>query len=160
VIQAEWRDIVLHHTGVYLTHRWNVFRWVFLTPDLDKCVPVHVGVEGPAEKIAALRLISGQDQADGAAYHYAQRFFATPVYSHLTYAVIAVLVGGLLMLRRDPADLAVVALLISGLGFAASFFLISIACDYRYLYFLDLAALAGLFYLSLDPPWRRRRSAA
>jgi hypothetical protein len=51
-----------------------------------------------------------------------------------------------------------VGLMVSGLGFAASFFLISIACDYRYLYFLDLAALAGLFYVAVDPPWTRRKS--
>ena len=36
--------------------------------------------------------------------------------------------------------------------FAASFALISVACDYRYLYLLDLAAMAGA-------PLRRARSA-
>jgi tellurite resistance protein TehA-like permease len=35
--------------------------------------------------------------------------------------------------------------------FAASFFFISIACDYRYLYGIDLAAMVTLFYLALDP---------
>ena len=43
-------------------------------------------------------------------------------------------------------------LLLSGLGFTASFFLISIACDYRYLYMLDLATLVALVYWALDPP--------
>ena len=42
------------------------------------------------------------------------------------------------------------ALIASALAFTASFFVISISCDYRYLYFLDLSALAALFYLSLD----------
>jgi hypothetical protein len=39
----------------------------------------------------------------------------------------------------------------------SSFFIISIACDYRYLYFTDLAALAGLIYAAVDPPmpWRK-----
>jgi len=39
-----------------------------------------------------------------------------------------------------------------GLAFAASFFQsFSIACDYRYLYFTDLAAIAGLIYLRRGP---------
>jgi hypothetical protein len=42
-------------------------------------------------------------------------------------------------------------MLLASLAFTASFFVISIACDYRYLYALDLAALASLFYLALDP---------
>lgn len=160
VIQAEWRDIIVHHTDVYLAHRIDVFRWVFLTPELDKCVPLHVGVDGPPVTVAALKLVAGQDQADGAAYAYAQRFFGTPVYSHLTYAVIAALVVGVLLLRRDPADMAIVGLQLAALGFTASFFLISIACDYRYLYLLDLSALAGLLYVAVDPPWRGRKAAA
>jgi hypothetical protein len=31
-----------------------------------------------------------------------------------------------------------------------------VACDYRYLYFLDMAAISGLIYLALDPSLRRR----
>jgi len=50
--------------------------------------------------------------------------------------------------------LAIAAMLASALAFAASFLVISIACDYRYLYFLDLAAMAGALYVALDPPWR------
>jgi hypothetical protein len=50
-----------------------------------------------------------------------------------------------------------IGLQLAAIGFAASFLVISIACDYRYLYFLDVAALTGLLYLSLDPAvWRRR----
>jgi hypothetical protein len=37
------------------------------------------------------------------------------------------------------------------LAFALSFFAISISCDYRYLYALDMASLAALFYLARDP---------
>lgn len=159
-VREEWKDIILDHPDLYLTHRLAVFRQVFLTPDIGKCVPIHVGVAGPPEKITALKLTEGVDPADQAVYVYAERFFATPVYSHLSYAIIAVVVGGLLLLRRDPADMVVVAMLISGLGFAASFFVISLACDYRYLYFLDLSAMAGLLYLAVDPAvWRKRGRA-
>lgn len=156
-MRAAWFDVILEHPDLYLRHRMAAFRWVFLTPEVGRCVPLHVGVEGPPEKIAALNLTPGADPADKAVYVYAQRFFQTPVYSHLTYAILAVAVAGLLMLRRDPADWVVAALMVAALGFAASFFMISLACDYRYLYFLDLAALAGLLYLAIDPPFGARR---
>ena len=68
----------------------------------------------------------------------------------------------LLLWRREPADIAMAALIGGALAFAASFFVISIACDYRYLYLLDAAAITGVLYLALDPnlsrPTRRRRA--
>jgi hypothetical protein len=160
-MRAAWLDVIFEHPDLYLRHRLGAFTWVFLTPEVGRCVPLHVGVEGPPEKIAALKLAPGADPQDMAVYRYAERFFQTPVYSHLTYAVIAVAVAGLLLLRRDPADMAIVALMLGALGFTASFFVISLACDYRYLYFLDLAALTGLLYLAIDPPFgaSRRRAA-
>jgi hypothetical protein len=60
-----------------------------------------------------------------------------------------------LLIRREPADLAIAALLAGALAAAASFFVISIACDYRYLYFLDLAAITALIYVAIDPRLRR-----
>ena len=81
----------------------------------------------------------------------------TPALSHLAFAAIALLVGVALLVRRDPADLAMAGLMAGALGFAASFFVISIACDYRYLYLLDLSAITGLLYLAIDPRLRSRR---
>jgi hypothetical protein len=65
--------------------------------------------------------------------------------------LFATLAAGLLLwlviFSRSGADLAVAGLLASALVFAASFFVVSVACDYRYLYFLDLTALAGALYV-------------
>jgi hypothetical protein len=49
---------------------------------------------------------------------------------------------------------AIAALMIAVLGFAATFLVASIACDYRYLYALDLAAITGVLYLAVDPSRR------
>jgi len=155
LVGAEWRDLIIKHPKAYLAQRLDVFSWVFLTPKLERCLPVFVGVEGPAPLVASLRLINGTDPADISLANYATYFYGTPVFSHLAYAVIALVVTGLLLWRRDEADYAIAGLMLSALGFAASFFVISIACDYRYLYFLDLAAMVGLFYLVLDPSFRR-----
>ena len=48
------------------------------------------------------------------------------------------------------------AFMAGALAFAASFFVISIACDYRYLYLLDVAGITGVLYLAADPRLRRR----
>lgn len=45
-------------------------------------------------------------------------------------------------------------MLISAIAFASSFFVISIACDYRYLLFLDIASLASTFYVALTTRYR------
>jgi hypothetical protein len=62
----------------------------------------------------------------------------------------------LVWLRKLPGDTAVIGMLAAAFLFTASFFVISIACDYRYLYFLDLAALSAWFYVALGPLKRSR----
>ena len=139
----------------YLAHRWDAFRWVFLTPMIDSCVPLFVGVDGPRPVLADLRMAPGVDPADQAMFNYGTYFLDTPAFSHLGYAIAALVAAALMLVRHEPQDIAMAGLMIAGLGFAASFFVISIACDYRYLYFLDLAALTGVLYLAIDPPWPR-----
>ena len=157
VVFAQWRDIVTQHPDAYLRHRWDVFRWVLTTPKIDSCLPMHVGVGGPEDLAASLGIAIAADPADQALYNYATWFFDTPLYSHVFYALIALVSAGVLLWRREAADLVIVAMLLSALAFAASFAVISIACDYRYLYYLDLAAMAGLLYIVMDPPYGRLR---
>ena len=155
-MHAQWRRIVIHYPAAYLLQRADVFRWTFLTPDLAQCLPVQVGVAGPEAMLKTLNLQAGIDIQDQGLADYARRFYGTPVYSHLTWAIVAVVVIVLLLRRRDPVDWVFVALLGGTLAFTASFFVISVACDYRYLYLLDLAAMAGGLYAALDPPrWRK-----
>ncbi len=158
VVGLQWISLVRHHPMAYIHHRWDVFAAVFLTPHIDSCLPLYVGVDGPAENLADLKLTSGVDAVDQKLYNYGTRFLDTPAISHLAFAGLAIALIAGLLIRRSPQDIAMAGLLLSGLAFAGSFFLISIACDYRYLYFLDLATLAGLFYLAVDPPWTRAQS--
>lgn len=156
VIQAEWLDLVTGNPGLYLQGRLLAFQQVFATPAIDRCLPVHVGIMGPAKALSELGIARRADAHDGRIYNYATWFFETPAMSHLAYAVVALAVFIALMFRRDPADLVIAGLMAGALGFAASFFAISIACDYRYLYILDLAALTGALYLAIDPRIRAR----
>ena len=155
-MDAQWRRIIIHYPAAYLLQRADVFRWTFLTPKLELCLPITVGVSGPDAMIKGLDIEGGIDSKAQALADYARTFYATPVFSHLTWALVAVAVIVLLLRRRDPSDWMFVALLGGSLVFTASFFVISVACDYRYLYLLDLAAIVGVLYTALDPPsWKK-----
>ena len=154
---AQWRAIILRHPAAYLLQRADVFRWTLLTPKLELCLPVAVGVSGSPDMLKDLDIQAGARPQDQGLAEYASHFYRTPVYSHLTWVVVALGMIGLLLRRRDPADCAVIGLLVGALAFTASFAIISVACDYRYLYLMDLAGMAGLLYVALDPPrWRGR----
>ena len=141
----------------YAGRRLEVFRWVFLTPDIDQCLPVHLGVDGPPKQMQQLGIRPRQGELDDTRlWNYTTWWMDTPGLSHAAYAVVALLVAGVLLVRREAADIAMAGLMLSALSFAASFYVISLACDYRYLYFLDLAAITGLIYVALDPRIRRR----
>jgi hypothetical protein len=155
--EAQWVDLVTNHTGLYLRVRWEDFRWVLAPPVIDFCLPVYVGIDAPAPLLQGLKLDRRYYRADVELTNYATWFLDTPVYSHLGYAVISLVLALLLLLRRQPTDIPMAALQLAGVAFTASFFVISIACDYRYLYFTDLAALTGLIYAAIDPPWPGRR---
>ena len=154
-LAADWRGLVLHRPELYLQRRLEAFRWVFLTPRIERCLPVALGLQGPHEVIDELGLAWRWSSADESLLRYDRRFLGTPVHSHLFWALVALAAGLLLLRRREPADIVMAAMLAAALAFSGSFLVISIACDYRYLYFLDLAAIAAVLYLALDPPWRR-----
>jgi hypothetical protein len=151
VVAQSWRNLILRHPWTYLRVRAEVFRWVFLTPDLALCVPYIVGVNGPPDEMKHLGLTPRFDGRDETLNDYAGRFMGTPVFSHVAWGALALVAFILLVRRRKPADIAIAGMLGGALMCTASFFVISIACDYRYLYGLDLAAMAAAFYLSLDP---------
>ena len=153
----QWVDLILRHPTLYLRVRWEDFRWVFAPPVIDWCLPVYVGVDAPIDKMAPLRLEHRYVESDVELSNYASWFLDTPLLSHVTYAVVSLLLAALFLWRRQTPDIVMAALQLSAAAFAASFFIISIACDYRYMYFTDLAALVGVIYAALDPSFRRPR---
>jgi hypothetical protein len=160
VMFAQWRDLVLHHPLEYLKIRTRVFAWVFLTPRLDRCHPVFVGVDGLPAYMRDLHLATRRRPQDDWLKAYAEDFVGTPVFSHLTFALLALGELVILLRRGSPTDLAMSFLLGAALAFAASFFVISIACDYRYLLFLDLSALVAGLYLAAARPQKRPKAGA
>ncbi|HTT85327.1 MAG TPA: hypothetical protein VMF67_17760 [Rhizomicrobium sp.] len=152
-LAAQWYDLMRRHPWLYLKTRATVFAQVLFTPDIAGCRPVFVGIEGPAGEMGDLNIAPRKDARDLALQAYARAFTNTPVFSHALYVLLAVAGIVMLLRRRALGDEAIVSMLIAALLFTASFFVISIACDYRYLYFLDLAAIVAVFYLALDPAY-------
>jgi hypothetical protein len=124
---------------------------VLAPPDILVCHPDVVGVDGPPDEMKVLGLKPHIRTQDRFLHSYVARFFHTPILSHLLFGALALVFLVLLVWRRMPADLAIAGLQAAALLFALSFFVISIACDYRYLYFLDLAAMTGALQLACGP---------
>jgi hypothetical protein len=148
VVEAQWQKTLRERPGAYLSLRARLFAWVFATPDLMQCHAYHVGAEGDPEDLKSLGMQPRFDARDKMLDGYAHAFAGTPVFSHLFYALLAIGALVLLLRRRAPADLAMAGLIAASFAFALTFFAISIACDYRYLYVLDLSALAAALYLA------------
>lgn len=146
VISGAWTHLVTKHPLLYLSVRWDDFVAVVTTPDPQICHFVTAGVADVPDLLRQLGFSVRNNAKDRALRDYAHRFYGTPVYWHLTWAVLALVLLIVLMRRPDPADRVVAGLLAGALLFALSFFFISIACDYRYLFFPDLAAMAAALY--------------
>ena len=159
VLTRQWLELALRNPGTYLALRAELFRWVFAAPDAGQCHPYHVGEDGDAANIEELGMRPRYDRRDAMLDRYARAFVGTPVFAHPAFGLVARLALVLLLRRRRPADLAMAGLLVAALLFALSFFVISIACDYRYLYVLDLSAIAAALYLLADCSWKTKKGA-
>jgi hypothetical protein len=146
VIAQAWQGLVLHQPLLYLRTRWAAFAAVLTTPDTMICHFAPIGITGPPALLARLGLKPGIRRQDQALANYSRLFFATPVFSHLAWGALAIALLIYLLWRGAGADLAVAGLLAGALLFTLTFALVSIACDYRYLVFLDFAAMAGALY--------------
>jgi len=147
-LAEQWRALILDHPLLYLRQRAAAFGWVLLTPKPSECVMAETGVDGDPDDLVAAGLKERETPRDRAMGDYAEAFGGTPALSHALYGAVALVCLIVLLRRRRDADIAVAAMLGGALAFAASFAVISIACDYRYLYFLDLAAIAAALYLA------------
>jgi hypothetical protein len=154
LLRAQWISLILHHPLLYLSSRGDMFGWVLFTPQIEKCLPFTVGVQGPQDELDQVNMDPRWDDRDVLLQNYGNAFQGTPVFQHGLFALLSMIAGWILLRRRRrPMDVAVGMMQLSVLVYTASFFAISIACDYRYLYVLDLSAVLGWFYLALDWHW-------
>jgi len=154
-LRQTWLSAMMHYPGTYLAVRAELFRWVFQPPDVGQCHPYMVGESGDPDDLKELGMKPRYDRRDAMLNAYGKAFVGTPVFSHAAFALLGAIAFVLMLRRRRPADLAFASMIAAAFLFAATFFVISIACDYRYLYVLDLSALAAALYLLADPPMKK-----
>jgi hypothetical protein len=147
-IAGEWQALVLHHPALYLHTRLAVFAQVLRTPDAFVCHLAYSGVDGPPDLLRRLGLRGGSRAQDQSLAAYARLFFGTPVFSHLAWGAAALFLIVLLWRRGGETDRVMAGLLVGAILFTMTFVIISIACDYRYLLFLDLTVMAAALYAS------------
>ena len=162
-LAKDWWNLVLQHPLLYARVRTRVFWDTLATPDSAGCPLVSVGVQDldRSELVrAGLRpRLTARDQWDE---EYVWSFWGTPVLSHLAWITLVLVVLGLDIRDvargdRRPGVIAAIALAGCALAYAASFLPASVACDYRYLYFLDIAAMGILIRRAAAQPFLERR---
>lgn len=152
-VRQQWLALLRAYPKLYLSVRAADFSWLFFDSHPAQCLTYTVGVMGPAAQMKMLGLSYRYDDRDAwLVDHYGDPLIGTPVFWHPIFALIGVIAFLLLMWRGSPADLAMAAMLAATALYAASYFVIGIACQYRYLLAIDTSALGALLYLSLD--WR------
>jgi hypothetical protein len=166
LVTAQWRAMLTASPGDYLATRADVFRRMFAPPDIEACAPILVGVDpGDPVLLRDAGLSARETDKDDWDADYADQAVHSPIFSHPAYALLAVILlawaGWDVRRGARPELIATVGLLASALVFTASFTVISLGCDFRYLYFLDVAAMAGAVQRAgmLRLPFRRRRRA-
>ena len=145
-IARQWLDLILDHPLLYARVRLADFAQLVAAPDLMACRPLFLGLDGPAPVVQALGLTPPGPIRLRLGRAYGLAFTHSPVFSHLAYAALAVILAVLAWRVGAPEDPAVLAMLAAAAGFALSFLVAGVACDYRYLYFPDLAVMAALLH--------------
>jgi hypothetical protein len=116
------------------------------------------GIDGGDPSLLARAGLRARDDAkDEWDEDYASRFLGGPLYSHVFYGALLILslawlAGRMQKGDRGPEAIITAAMALAALAFAASFFIVSVGCDYRFLYFLDVAAMATLSWLAANRP--------
>jgi len=116
------------------------FAWLVGLRRLDRCLPLHVGIEGNQDYLRAARMTEGVDAADVRLYRFGMWARHLVFYRHWFYlALLAVasliLVAGWRRRAHAPAATGVLGGMVLGLcAFYGAYLLTTIACDFRYLY--------------------------
>jgi hypothetical protein len=143
VIFRQWWSAVREHPSLYLRHRIELFKWLIGLRDTTRCLPIYAGVSPePGALVRWLGLKPGLTWR-ARLVTMAERHFLF-LYKPIEYAIIAISLIGYLLWRRAPDKATVIWLQVAGLAYLSSYFLIGIACDFRYAYFLVVAAVVGL----------------
>lgn len=133
---AAWRSLILERPGVYLDVKARQFSWLIGMQRLDKCLPLHVGVEGNAQYLQAAGMQTGLDRHDQQLYQLGIWSRHLVLYRHWFYLAMLLVCAVYLATtwRKGNRPGVPHALALALLAFYGSYAATTIACDFRYLY--------------------------
>jgi hypothetical protein len=160
LVGEDWRRLILGRPWLYARVRAAVFWATLATPPGLNCPLVSVGVStDDVDALARAGLSPRQSARDDWDEAYVEAFQGTPVLSHLAWGALA---AGLLVMAlwdivargdRRPASLAIVGLLAAAFAYVGAFLVVSLACDYRYCFVLDVAAVVAAVHRAAAGPY-------
>lgn len=137
-IRRLWFSFVRENPRRYVDMKARQLAWLFGLRRLDHCLPIHLGVEGNTEYLAAAGVPRGTDAADRELYQWSLKARTLVAYRHWFYAVLLVGAALWLCVRRrqySVAEQVGLGSIVAGVAlFYASFSVTVLACDFRYLY--------------------------
>ena len=135
-VSDAWWALIRERPSVYLYVKARQFAWLIGVYRLDKCLPLHVGVEGNAQYLEAAGISVGIDRYDQQLHDAGIWIRRLVLHRHWFYlAILLVCVASLAASwRRDSGPGAAHALAFGLLAFYGSYAATTIACDFRYLY--------------------------
>lgn len=150
-LSAAWWILLRQHPRVWLRQRWDAFAWLLDMHDLQRCLPIHVGVAGMPDYLDELRIRQGSDARDDLLFALSRKAQSTILYRHWFYALLLPLALALTWFARAlGAARGVLVVHLLGLGaYLLSFLPTSLACDFRYLYPLIPSLSGTLIFLLL-----------
>jgi hypothetical protein len=157
--KTAWLAAIEHEPSAFLHHKLAAFSMILDLGGIERCLPIHIGVDGNEDYLRATGLTAGRHARDLLDYSLASKFFGWPIYHHWFY--LLALVGALITLAvvRLPGRFKAMGLITAAAAglFYLSFFPTAISCDFRYLYsdvvlvtMLWMILLAGS--ISTHPP--------
>jgi hypothetical protein len=162
-VKRIWWSLVRAHPDAYAAMKARQLAWLFGLRRLDRCLPIHVGVEGNADYLRAAHVPRGMDGHDRAIYQWSLKARHLVLYRHWFYLAMLVVAAAWLLLSRRrlaPAEQVATGSLVVGLAlFYASFSVTVLACDVRYLY-PGLAGVTTLWIYLLSRRFLGMRGSA
>lgn len=152
-IQSAWLGLVRQSPLGYARVKAEQYAWLIGLRRLDRCLPIHLGVEGERVYLEGAGFRLGQDRRDAVLFQLSMWTRHLALYRHWFYMVLLVacaVVAWRIRRRLNTVDrVAVASVVASGAVLYASFLPTVLACDFRYLYpGLVLVSVLTLYLLS------------
>ena len=138
-LRAKWLEVVPANKGVYLRHRWEVYKWLTGLGKDEVCFPY----------LSTSRRFGGHDLNEWAVHRLLRAVFwklrNTPFFRGFWWLLASLALLCLALAGRLKGDLETVcALSASGFLYGVTYFFIAPSCDFRYLWWTALSSLVGL----------------